>query len=439
MRFNLFLTLLFFCFCGVTPIESQNRGFSVELIHPDSSRSPFYNSRETQLQRVSNVVTHSINRVHYLNHVLSFSHNDSPKTTIIPYAGSYYVMSYSIGTPPFHLYGVVDTGSDGIWFQCKPCKPCLNQTSLIFNPSKSSTYKNIRCLSPICKLGENTRCSSDRKKKCEYEVAYMDRSESQGDISKDTLTLNSNDGSPISFPRIVIGCGHHNSLATEGRASGIIGFGRGNFSLVSQLSSSIGGKFSYCLAPLFSKANISSKLYFGDMALVSGHGVVSTPLLETFYSGNYFTNLEAFSVGDHIIKFKHSSLIPDNEGNTIIDSGSTITQLPNDVYSQLETAVISMVKLKRVKDPTKQLSLCYETTLKKYKVPIITAHFRGADVKLNALNTFIQMNHEVMCFAFNSSILPWVVYGNIAQQNFLVGYDTLQNIISFKPTNCTKL
>jgi len=117
---------------------------------------------------------------------------------------------------------------------------------------------------------------------------------------------------------------------------------------------------------------------------------------------------------------------------------STLTILPEDVYSQLESTVASMIKLKCVKDPNQQLSLCYKSTLKIDNVPIITAHFRGANVTLNAVNTFVEINHEVMCFAFSSSIVPFAIYGNVAQQNFSVGFDTLKNIISFKPKDCTK-
>jgi hypothetical protein len=362
-----------------------------------------------------------------------------PKSTITPFARSYYVMSYSIGTPPFQLYGVVDTGSSEIWFQCKPCKPCFNQTSQMFDPSKSSTYKNIPCSSSTCKRFSNSPCSSNDKKKCEYKVSYIDKSYSHGDLSIDTLTLNSNVGSPISFSKIVVGCGHQNTITTEGSNSGIIGFGNGPYSLISQLGSSIGGKFSYCMVPLFSKANISGKLNFGDAAKVSGHGVVSTPLVQSSIIPGYFVYLDAFSVGDHIIKINHFSTTSIKMGNAAIDSGSTLTYLPSDVYSRLESAVAAMIKLKRVNDPTKQLNLCYKTTSKKYEVPIITAHFRGANVKLNVLNTFIPINHKVMCFAFTSSeISPLIIYGNVAQQNFLVGFDTVKNLISFKPTDCTK-
>jgi hypothetical protein len=449
MSFFYSILFYFFCFCGISLTqETQNHGFSVELIHPSSSKSPFYNRKETHLQRVSNILNHSINRAHYLNRVFSFSHNNMPKSTITPFAGSNYFMSYSIGTPPFQLYGAVDTGSSEIWFQCKPCKPCLNQTSQMFDPSKSSTYKNIPCSSSTCKRFSNSPCSSNDKKKCEYKVSYLDRSYSHGDLSTDTLTLNSIVGSPISFSKIVIGCGHQNTLTnvtTAGSNSGIIGFGSGPYSLISQLGSSIGGKFSYCLVPLFSKANISGKLNFGDAAKVSGHGVVSTRLVQPSTNPSYNAYLDAFSVGDHIIKVNQSSTIYVKQGNAIIDSGTTITYLSDDVYSKLESAMASMVKLKRVNDPTKQLNLCYKTPSKKYEIPIITAHFRGADVKLNALNTFIPINHKVVCFAFSSFATlgafgnsPLIIYGNVAQQNFLVSFDIQKNIVSFKPTDCAK-
>jgi hypothetical protein len=238
----------------------------------------------------------------------------------------------------------------------------------------------------------------------------------------------------------VIGCGHKNNLPIDGKASGIIGLGRGALSLMSQLSSSIDKKFSYCLVPIFSKDNTSSKLNFGNAAVVSGTGTVSTPILQVIIPSFYLINLEAFSVGNNIIKLEHATFGLNKQGLSIIDTGTTLTYLPNAIYSKLESAVAAMIKLKRVKDPTKQTSLCYKTTSKMLKAPIITAHFSGADVHLKAVNTFIQIDHGVVCFAFvtNKFYPGVVVFGNIAQQNFLVGFDLQKNIVSFKPSDCTK-
>lgn len=237
MRLYSSFVLLLFCFCRLSLTKTQNHGFNVELIHPISSRSPFYNPKETQIQRISSILNYSINRVRYLNHVFSFSPNKIQDVSLSSFMGAGYVMSYSIGTTPFQLYSLIDTGNDNIWFQCKPCKPCLNQTSPMFHPSKSSTYKTIPCTSPICKNADG-HCSSKDKKICEYKYKYGD-GYSQGDLGVDTLTLNSNNGTPISFKNIVIGCGHRNQGPLEGYVSGNIGLARGPLSFISQLNSSL--------------------------------------------------------------------------------------------------------------------------------------------------------------------------------------------------------
>lgn len=97
--------------------------------------------------------------------------------------------------------------------------------------------------------------------------------------------------------------------------------------------------------------------------------------------------------------------------------------MPNDVYSNLKSAVADVVKLQRVEDPSHELSLCYESTSNRLDVPVITAHFKGADVKLNPINTFVQVADDVVCLAFSSSANTGAIFGNLAQQNFLVGYD----------------
>jgi hypothetical protein len=230
----------------------------------------------------------------------------------------------------------------------------------MFDPSKSSSYKTIPYSSPTCEKNVKVvgGCSNN-KKKCEYQIVYGDLSKSQGYLSEEILTLTYNDGSSISFSKFVIGCGHKNNLPIDGKAYGIIGLGRGALSLVSQLSSSIDKKFSYCLVPIFSKDNTSSKLNFGNAAVVSGTGTVSTPILQVIIPLFYLINLEAFSVGNNIIKLEHATFGLNKHGlSSIIDTRATLTHLPHAIYSKLESAVAAMIKLKRVKDPTKQMSLC---------------------------------------------------------------------------------
>ncbi|KHN37650.1 Putative aspartic protease [Glycine soja] len=391
------LALVLLCLYNLSFLEAINGGFSVEMIHRDSSRSPFFRPTETRFQRVANAMRRSINRANHLNQ--SFVFPNSPKTTVISALGEY-LMSYSVGTPSLQVFGIVDTGSDIIWLQCQPCKKCYKQITPIFDSSKSKTYKTLPCPSNTCQSVQGTSCSS--RKNCLYSIDYADGSHSQGDLSVETLTLGSTSGSPVQFPGTVIGCGRDNAIGFEEKNSGIVGLGRGPVSLITQLSPSTGGKFSYCLVPGLSTA--SSKLNFGDAAVVSGHGTVSTPLFSQNGQVFYFLTLEAFSVGRNRIEF--GSPRSGGKGNIIIDS---------------------------------VLGLCYKVTPDKLdaSVPVITAHFRGADVTLNAINTFVQVADDVVCFALQPTETG-AVFGNLAQQNLLVGYDLQKNTVSFKHTDCTK-
>ncbi|KAL5056793.1 hypothetical protein RYX36_028397, partial [Vicia faba] len=188
-------------------------------------------------------------------------------------------------------------------------------------------YKNITCSSKTCKSMEDTSRSYDEND-CEYTYDYGRGEKTKGNIIEETLTLNSTSAYSVSFHKIVVGCGHNNHLSFIGKSSGIVGFGSGHTSLIKQLGSSIGGKFSYCLIDeQNSQSNLSSKLNFGDVAIVYGENVVSNPLVKIIGSEKdyYFLNLEAFSVGNKMIKYEWFKLKGTNAStqNIIIDDFST--------------------------------------------------------------------------------------------------------------------
>ncbi|XVE59850.1 hypothetical protein DITRI_Ditri05aG0080000 [Diplodiscus trichospermus] len=403
-------------------IDAQKVGFSVELIHRDSPKSPLYNASETTSDRAANALRRSFNRVRHFK--------PSSVSTITPEAYinagvGQYLMKISIGTPPFDTVAIADTGSDLIWTQCQPCSQCFKQDAPLFNPSDSSTYKRILCRASECSYLEGHSCSVYQF--CQYSVSYEDKSSSNGEVATDILTLPSTTGRPVVVPRAIIGCGQHNDGTFDEKTSGIIGLGGGTLSLISQLGSSIDGKFSYCLSPLS-----TSKMHFGSDANVLGAGAVSTPLTKP-PSTHYFLTLEAVSVGNNRINFTGS---PSQRGdrNILIDSGTTYTLLPKKFYAELESAVSSQINARRVTGP-KDLSLCYEAQ-SEFTVPDITVHFTDADVKLQPLNTFHKVSETVSCFTFTSA-KDTAIYGNLAQMNFLVGYDTKKQTVSFKPTDCS--
>ncbi|KAK9937084.1 hypothetical protein M0R45_013901 [Rubus argutus] len=411
---------------------SGRGGFTIDLIHRDSPRSPFYNSSETPSQRLKNAFGRSFDRLSHFNPSSEVAQLDQAESTIIKSDGEY-LIEFSIGTPPFPIKAIADTGSDLIWTQCKPCNNCYQQNDPLFDPSKSSTYQTIPCSSNQCNTLQGSCSSQDSA--CQYEVRYGDRSHPShtiGDYAADTVTLASTTGTSVSFLNTLIGCGHDNAgTSFHPQASGIVGLGGGDESLISQLGTSIDGKFSYCLTL---QNDQTSKLSFGDNAVVSGSGVVSTPLFQhpsqkTFF----FLTLEAISVDDTKIPLSSSSSASGG-GNIVIDSGTTFTLLEPSFYSELEEAVDKAIGRERVNE----MPPCYKVSASEdFKTPNIIVHFSGADVKLEQNNAFRRGSQEA-CFAFAPSENSISIYGNVAQSGFLVGYDLKGKTVSFKPTDCTK-
>ncbi|KAL2234273.1 aspartic proteinase CDR1-like [Sesamum indicum] len=402
--------------------EESTTGLTIDLIHRDSPQSPSYDPLLTPAQRLANALRRSFNRLQ------RFKADRLPQPDIIN-SGGEYLMKYSIGTPAVPSLGIADTGSDITWTQCQPCLKCFKQELPLFQPNTSSTYRKIPCNAANCtSFPEITFCSV-RRKKCLYTEGYGDGSFTQGVLSTDTLTLASTGRKRVSVPNFVFGCGFRNGGTFTGGESGIVGLGGGKASLVRQLGFLTRGKFSYCLV---SVSDNTSKLNFGANAEVLGRGVVSTPMVmkspETFYR----LTLEGISVGNQRLEMSDSGV--SGEGNIIIDSGTTLTLLPIDLYNQVENALKSSIKLKRIKDPQGVLDLCYFTR-NDIRIPEVTVHFKGADLKLRHDNVLVRTSNVSLCLAAKP-VQDLAIYGYLAQVNFLVGYDLVKRTVSFKAADC---
>ncbi|XP_047962086.1 aspartic proteinase CDR1-like [Salvia hispanica] len=156
---------------------------------------------------------------------------------------------------------------------------------------------------------------------------------------------------------MAFGCGRENGYPISvSTASGIVGLGAGSTSIINQLKKSIGGKFSYCLA--LRDSNATSKISFGNSAVVAGPKVVSTPLLRNSEDTFHYLILEGLSVGrERVCRVDVGS---SNEGNTIIDSATTLSFVPDEMYNRVEAALKDAVKGERVEDPQKEFGLCYK-------------------------------------------------------------------------------
>ncbi|KAL1214264.1 Aspartic proteinase CDR1 [Cardamine amara subsp. amara] len=388
---------IFTCFLfTTTTLASSPHGFTIDLIHRRSNSSSSRLSR-TQL--------------------------GSPYADVI-FDDVTYLMKLQIGTPPFDIEAEIDTGSDLIWTQCLPCLNCYDQLAPIFDPSKSSTFKEVK----KCHTHDHS---------CPYTIVYADNGYSKGTIATETVTIHSTSGEPFVMENTIIGCGHNNSQLSQS-SSGLVGLDWRPNSFISQMGERFLGLVSYCFA-----GQGTSKINFGSNAIVAGDGTVATTMFKKNEKpGFYYLNLEAISVGNTRIETLGTPFHSLN-GNMLIDSGTTYTYLTGSYCNQVQEAVDGFVTADRVADPSDYNRVCYNTdTIEIF--PVITMHFMdGADLVLDKYNIYAEsVTSGIFCVTIvcdDDGSTQDATFGNRAQNNFMVGYDTSSLLVSFKPTDCSAL
>ncbi|XP_010556699.1 PREDICTED: aspartic proteinase CDR1-like [Tarenaya hassleriana] len=417
----LLLSLVSTCLLVVSHAESPKDGFTLELIHRDSPKSPFYNPDLTPTERFAAAANRSLIRSSHHGRLTAVSSDLTSSGT------GEYLMKIGMGTPPVEVLGYADTGSSLIWAQGQPCTKCFEQSNPLFDPKASSTYNIISCLWTQCSLlSPITSCEGNYA--CMYKQTYLDGSYSAGNIVTETLTIGSH-----TLLSTIVGVGHENAIATLG-GSGIIGLDYGDASLISQLGPVINGVFSFCLSPPFDTSR-PSRIKFGSDGVVSGPSAVSTPITKKPDSNAYYLTLEAISVGKKRLKFPGSANGGATEGNMMIDVGTTLTFLPMDFYKQVVAELDKVMKAEKVAVMA-GFNLCYKVPIYVVNLPEIQMHFKGADLKLSPLNSFPRISPGVVCLSFVGSPKNVSIYGSAGQADFLVGYDRNAGTVSFLQQEC---
>ncbi|XP_022932203.1 aspartic proteinase CDR1-like [Cucurbita moschata] len=342
---------------------------------------------------------------------------------------SEFIVKIAVGTPSTEVHAILDTGSDLFWAQCRPCVKCYQQTNPIYDPSKSSTFRTLSCKSPQCHLrGSGAACSGTDT--CKYDYGYESGS-TQGELATEKMAVTSRSGATTSFPEVVFGCGHNNSGTFNANEMGLIGFGRGAISFVSQIGPSVGGrKFSLCLMPYNTDPRISSSLSIGSGSEVQGPGVITAQLVRVSHQTYYSLTLTGISVGKTLVPYSMSG--PLAKGNTILDTGTPQTLLPKELYGRLAAEVRRHIPSKPIDD-----TLCYKDNLGDL---VMTLHFDGdVDLRLSTVQTFNKMPDGSFCFTAMGVDDNDALIGNSMMANFLVGYDIDNMTVSFKSTDCTKI
>lgn len=340
---------------------------------------------------------------------------------------------FSIGHPPIPQLLVMDTASYLLWVMCMPCSNCVPHPGQIFDPLKSSTYDPL-CISPNCDY-----YSQDQ---LQFNVTYADNTIVSGNRARERLVFETSDEGTSEI-LVEFGCVHNIGFSREsGGYNGILGLNNDPLSLASQ----IGNKFSYCIGSITDSNYNYNQLILGEGAYLEGY---STPF--NVYDGMYYITMVGISVGERSISvvpeaFERKS---DGTGGVLIDSGSTITFLVDEVYSVLfrEIKYILDWSFRQVRYINEPWLLCYLGILGKDLVgfPVVTFHFaEGADLALDTGSLFIQMTDDTFCMAVGpiSSTSLWFkpsIIGLLAQQSYNMGYDLDNQQIYFQRIDCELL
>ncbi|GMJ08637.1 Atypical Aspartic Protease in Roots 1 [Hibiscus trionum] len=408
-------------------LDKLRNGFRVTLRHVDSSKNL------TKWERMQRGIKRGNHRLQRLNAMVLAASTDSAAVQAPVVAGNgEFLMDLSIGTPSTSYSAILDTGSDLIWTQCKPCTQCFDQSTPIFDPEKSSTFSKLSCSSDLCSALPQSTCNDG----CEYLYTYGDYSSTQGVMGTDTFTFEK-----VLVPKIGFGCGEDNEGDGFSQGAGLVGLGRGPLSLVSQLKEP---KFSYCLTSI--DETQKSLLMMG--AIASGNESLgtmkTTPLIHNPSQPSfYYLSLQGITVGSTPLPIKKSTfaLEDDGTGGVIIDSGTTITYLEQAAFDVLKKEFVSQMGLSVDSSSSTGLDLCFslpsDTT--QVEVPKLTFHFEGADLDLPAENYMIaDSSSGVICLAMGSSS-GMSIFGNVQQQNMLVVHDLKKETVSFVQTQCQNL
>jgi len=415
-------------------------GLRIDLMHRDSLLSPFSPGNITSIERLKRAIERSQDRLEKLQmSVVSKNEKFAAETkdvqAPVSAGNGEFLMKLAIGKPSLLYSAILDTGSDLTWTQCMPCSDCYKQSTPIYDPSLSSSYSTVPCKSSMCLALPASACTSAR---CEYLYTYGDYSSTMGILSYETFTLSSQ-----SVPHIAFGCGQDNEGSGFSQGGGLVGFGRGPLSFISQLGDSVGNKFSYCLMSVTDPSSKTSALFLGETASLTGKTIGSTPLIQSSSQPTfYYLSLEGISVGGKLLSIPKGTfdLQSDGTGGLIIDSGTTITYLEQVGYDSLKKALISSISLPQADGSTIGLDLCYNAKSghSTPTFPTITFHFKGANYNLAKQNYIYVDSSGIICLAMLPSS-GMSIFGNFQQQNYHILYDNGKNVLSFTRTVCDSL
>ncbi|XP_071701304.1 aspartic proteinase 36-like [Rutidosis leptorrhynchoides] len=362
-----------------------------------------------------------------------------------PDAVGLYYARIGIGTPPNEYYVQVDTGSDIMWVNCVQCQNCPNRgynglELTLYNPEDSLTGQTVTCLQDFCveiNGGAVTGCKTNAS--CLYTENYGDGSFSTGYFVSDIVQYASVSGdleTKMANGSVIFGCGLQQSgeLGSSDEAlDGILGFGKSNSSIISQLASS--GKVKKMFAHCLDGENGGGIFAIGHVIQPK---VNSTPLIPD--EPHYSVNVTGIEVGTQFLNLTINTHLRDKR-RTIIDSGTTLAYLPDAIYNPLINEIVAwQPDLRLLHDQY----TCFEFSGSVDDAfPAVTFYFENS-LSLNVYpHDYLFAVENNLCFGWQNigmdslSTMDTILLGDLVLSNKLVLYDLENQTIGWTEYNCS--
>lgn len=365
-----------------------------------------------------------------------------------PDAVGLYYAKIGIGTPSREYYVQVDTGSDIMWINCIQCKECPRRgyhglELTFYNPEDSLTGKLVSCDQDFCleiNGGSVSGCKANAS--CLYTEVYGDGSYSIGYFVKDVVQYDSVSGdlqTKRANGSVIFGCGARQSGdlgSSDDALDGILGFGKSNSSIISQLASS--GKVEKMFAHCLDGVNGGGIFAIGHVVQPK---VNSTPLIQD--QPHYSVNMTSIEVGQNLLNLTTEVFEAGDKKRTIIDSGTTLAYLPEVIYNPLVKEIVAWQSDLRLRTLHDQYTCFDFSGSVDDGFPTVTFHF-GNSLSLKVYpHDYLFSFEDLFCIGWQNNGLEsgdrrdMILLGDLVLSNKLVLYDLENQTIGWAEYNCS--
>ncbi|GFS29212.1 hypothetical protein Acr_00g0005830 [Actinidia rufa] len=359
--------------------------------------------------------------------------------------GDFFMVLVGIGTPSQGTYLHLDIGSSLIWTQCANCRKCFPQKFPKYDSKKSRSYTKVPANHFLCRPPGLHRSSGNE---CVYNLSYTDGSWARGIASLDTFNFLNRDKTPESIPNVMFGCTTESRFMAFGpdrEISGILGMGKSNDSLISQIKIQVGGRFSYCLFfNAWTRTNATSFLRFGTDIPGSQNFQRTRLVPHPAHPESYALNLRDISIGDHRMNFPANTFAVtgnDSRGGFILDTGTLVSYIDRNPYSQIRRVFVERFNRLRLQQSRhNKFDLCYTMPRNVRAQDVFTPmtyHFEGGSNLWVASENVFLVNRIKNFFCLGLKPQDGMtVLGALQQQNTRFIYDVHGGVLSFARENC---